>query len=105
MDEEKRPHSTSDRAYSPTDGEKTPIGGGASVRGEEKLGKDVGSSPDNIDVPLPPVEEMFFPEGGFRAWSMVFGVRPCYSDRISSRPLTFEGFIVISTSILDVSCL
>jgi hypothetical protein len=102
MDKEKGPH-FDDRACSPSDGEKTPVGESAPVGGEQKLGKDVGSSPNNMNVPLPPVEEIFFPEGGFRAWSMVFGVRPCYPDR-QSLSVTFKRFIVFSTDILHVSC-
>jgi hypothetical protein len=62
----------------PSDGEVTPVGERASVKGVDMTKEDEGS--DHMDHPLPPVEEIFFPEGGFRAWSVVFGVSHGHLD-------------------------
>ena len=106
LNEEKCPRA-GDGACSPTDGDVTPIGDceETSVQGEAKMMEDEGFSPDHMDIPLPPVEEIYFPEGGFRAWSIAFGVSPSHVNRFISLQVTFDGSIVISISILDVSFL
>ena len=94
---DKESHSrASDAIRPPSDGEVTPVGEKASVKGVEMTKGDEGS--DHMDHPLPPVEEIFFPEGGFRAWSVVFSVSldhlddHCLSLRILVRYTLFSHF-------------
>jgi hypothetical protein len=80
-DEQNHP-AAGDGTLRPPDGDRTPVGEKTSVKGDEPeiVHMDDCSSPPSMDIPLPPVEEIYFPEGGFRAWLVVFGVSRVYLD-------------------------
>ncbi|KAF9519672.1 hypothetical protein BS47DRAFT_1358009 [Hydnum rufescens UP504] len=71
LDDEKLP-SAVDQAPSPIDGDIT-LEAGPYLQGEDQSQKDGEFSPARIEAPPLSPDEIYFPEGGLRAWSVLFG--------------------------------
>jgi hypothetical protein len=103
LGDENSPQYSIDEAHPAIGGKINPVGEVTSANGGKEIQKDQACSLDCMDTPLPPSDEIYFPEGGFRAWSVVFGVCLHHLDYTLSLPITFTRFLVVPIGILIVS--